>query len=416
VASLLEGKKEFEELINIYTDSDSPQRAGDFGWYQRGDIGSNPALEDAAFGLEMVGQFVGPIRAGNGFHFVKLTGIREEQSVPYRNARQLLRDEIISDKVAENLAKLVEHGLETMDVERNFELLNDPDADDSATLFRVEDFRYSLGRFRRAVMLQGLDRRSEQEEFLKRLLRNAIVYQTAVEAGYGRLDVEKSFEALINQRLGDIYLENEIDNRVQIPERELLARYEKEKDALRSPTRLHPHWILIRADVPQDAMRYQQEIAMRKAQQYANNLYYDLLLRNGEPFSDLAKKYSDHQPTKASGGDLGLYEGGTMGHRFDQVAFSMAEGEISHPVELRNGYCLIWLRQRFPSHPLSFDEARADLYRRMQEERISELKMALQKEIREGRSWTIDHELLSQLARFLLQARDDRILQAHLIE
>jgi parvulin-like peptidyl-prolyl isomerase len=105
-----------------------------------------------------------------------------------------------------------------------------------------------------------------------------------------------------------------------------------------------------------------------------------------------------------------------MGHRFDEVVFTLLEGEISHPVELRNGYCLIWLRERFPSRPLSFDEARPDLYRRIQEEKTLEMKTALQEEIREGREWTVDGELLARLARFLLQARDDRILQAQMIQ
>jgi hypothetical protein len=63
---------------------------------------------------------------------------------------------------------------------------------------------------------------------------------------------------------------------------------------------------------------------------------------------------------------------------------------------------------------LSFDEARSDLYRRIRESKINEMRKALREEIREGRTWTIDEDLLAALARFLLQARDDRILQAQL--
>lgn len=415
VAEQLEGKREFDELLHTYSDSTDPQRFMDHGWYSRGDLESNPAFEDALFALKKVGEHTGPVRARNGFHFGKLTGIREGGAVSYANARLLIRDEVVQAKVEKKLAELIEKGMKSMTVERNFELLDQPDAKDDATLFRVENYRYPLGRFRSIALATGLDRRSDREQFLEQAIRNAIVYQFAVEAGYQRLDIESLCRPAVDEYLARIYLEKEVDDRVEVPETEILKYYQKHREVLVSQTKIRPFWILIRANVAADVLRYQKELAMREAKQQADQIYYGLIRRAGEPFTDLARKYSHHEPTRFRGGDLGIYEGGTMGHRFDEVAFAMQAGEISQPRELRNGYCIIWLRERFPSRPLTYDEARERIDQDLRGEKIYQRRNEIRREVRQGQRMKINNELLTVVADYLVKARDDLILRARLV-
>jgi peptidyl-prolyl cis-trans isomerase C len=416
VQSLLEGKREFEELMHTYSDSDSPQRFMDYGWYQRGDLQSNPEFEDALFALKRVGEHTGPVRARNGFHFGKLTGVKEEGVVQYETARLLIRDELVQARVEGRLEELVKEGLETMAVEKNFDLLDQPDAPDDAVLFRVGDYRYPLGWLRFAALAQGLDRRSEQEQYLERAIRDAIIYQFAIEAGYGRLDIESLARPAVKAYLAQIYLTKAIDDQVSVSESEILAYYDENRERFVSNTKIHPHWILIRAEVPEDALRYQKALAMREAKKIVDQIYYGLIRRTGEPFADLARKYSHHEPTKLRGGDLGLYQGAALGHRFDEVAFSMEEGEISHPVELENGYCIIWIRERFPSQRLSYEEVRDDIEETVRRAKIQERRKEVRQEVREGREVETNDELLRETAAYLLKARDDFILRARLMQ
>jgi len=416
VRSLLEGKKEFEELVYTYSDSTSPQRLGDFGWYKMGDLESNPAFQEAVFSMKKVGEHVGPIRARNGFHFAKLSGVQEEEVVSYENSRLVIRDELVQAKVEKRLAELVEQGRNTMTVERNFDLLDQPDAPDDAFLFRVNTYRYPLGRFRRIALAQGLDHRDAQVQYLEKALREAIVHQFAIEAGYGRLDIERLFKAVIDRHLQNVYLQCEVDDQVDVSEAEILKYYEENRKALVSETRIHPYWILIRADVPADAMRYQKEIAMHEAKNQADQLFYGLIHGGGEPFTDLARKYSDHEPSRIRGGDLGLYAGASLGHRFDEVAFGMEPGQISQPVELSNGYCIIWMREKFPSRPLTYDEAHRSIQEGIRQRKIDQRRRELREAARQERDIIANDELLKTVAGYLVRAHDDLIIRARLIQ
>lgn len=66
---------------------------------------------------------------------------------------------------------------------------------------------------------------------------------------------------------------------------------------------------------------------------------YDRAL-SGEDFSELAKTMSDG-PSKEKGGDLGSFGRGAMTPAFEEVAFSLKEGEISQPVETPFGFHII---------------------------------------------------------------------------
>jgi len=61
---------------------------------------------------------------------------------------------------------------------------------------------------------------------------------------------------------------------------------------------------------------------------------------DGEPFSDLARTYSDC-PSAADGGDLGPFLPGDMDATFEQALEGLAVGEVSEPVQTVHGIHLI---------------------------------------------------------------------------
>ena len=70
--------------------------------------------------------------------------------------------------------------------------------------------------------------------------------------------------------------------------------------------------------------------------------------RAGEDFAALAAEYSEDPGSKSRGGYLGYVKGGRLIYPFEKVAFTMAPGEISNPVETRFGYHVIKVHDARP--------------------------------------------------------------------
>ena len=77
--------------------------------------------------------------------------------------------------------------------------------------------------------------------------------------------------------------------------------------------------------------------------------------KKGEDFGKLATEFSDHEPTKASGGDMGYFIPGMGKHdpKLEEVASQLAVGGISDLIESPGGYDIIKVTERSPLNPSS---------------------------------------------------------------
>ena len=64
------------------------------------------------------------------------------------------------------------------------------------------------------------------------------------------------------------------------------------------------------------------------------------MIRGGERFADMAKKYSKC-PSKKKGGDLGWFKKGEMVKEFEKAAFGGEKGSVVGPVRTEFGWHLI---------------------------------------------------------------------------
>lgn len=70
------------------------------------------------------------------------------------------------------------------------------------------------------------------------------------------------------------------------------------------------------------------------------------MIKSGQNFEKLAKKYSEDENTKQKGGDLGYFRKGEMVKEFEDVAFSLGIGEISEIVKTSYGFHIIKVTDR----------------------------------------------------------------------
>lgn len=73
-------------------------------------------------------------------------------------------------------------------------------------------------------------------------------------------------------------------------------------------------------------------------------------IRAGESFDALAARFSDDPATKDKGGDIGVFARGAMLQEFEDVAFSMREGDLRGPVRTEVGWHIMQCTEYVPEY------------------------------------------------------------------
>lgn len=126
-------------------------------------------------------------------------------------------------------------------------------------------------------------------------------------------------------------------NKVSISDDEISAYYDKNKSAFMAEEQVKASHILVKEE--------------EKAKEIADEI------KAGKSFADAAKDHSDC-PSKANGGDLGLFGKGKMVPEFEKVAFALEIGELSHIVKTQFGYHLIMVTDKVEAKQKSLEEVK----------------------------------------------------------
>ncbi|MBI3987526.1 MAG: peptidylprolyl isomerase [Lentisphaerae bacterium] len=180
------------------------------------------------------------------------------------------------------------------------------------------------------------------------------------------------FESMIREQLR---LEKLLDL-AEPTEEQVAAIYEEKKAEFQTPETARARHILLTVaatnTVAEKAARKQEAESIRKQ------------LAEGADFAALAREKSDC-PSKAQGGDLGMFKRGQMVPPFEQAAFGLKTNELSQVVETQFGFHVIQMLEHTPERALSREEARerivANLKNRMGREKMDALLKALKEKI-----------------------------------
>ncbi len=152
---------------------------------------------------------------------------------------------------------------------------------------------------------------------------------------------------------------------VEVDEAILQELYEDRIDAFGVPEERHARHILINAE--EGLSDTEIEAARSKAVGLLEKI------QAGESFKTLAKEESDDAGSAIDGGDLGYFGRGMMVSAFDDVVFSMKEGEVSELVQTPFGFHIIKLEDIREGSSKSFEEVRADLERSYREQQAEDV-------------------------------------------
>lgn len=124
---------------------------------------------------------------------------------------------------------------------------------------------------------------------------------------------------------------------------------------------------------------------MEKALKKAEEIYKKA--KSGAKFEELAKQYSD-DISKNNGGDLGFVKRGMMIKEFEDVLFSLKEGEISKPVKTSFGYHIIKNEKYLPKKEYTFAEVKDQIRSTILKDKImSQFKQSVQAKYKEIQSF-----------------------------
>jgi len=170
------------------------------------------------------------------------------------------------------------------------------------------------------------------------------------------------------------YLETQVMSNVAVSEQAIRDFYDKNKDQVRSPDRMHLRHILIA--VNPKASPADKEKAKAKAEDLRKQI------TGGADFAKLAEANSDDPGSKVRGGDLDWVVAGQTPPAFEKAAMALKTNEISPVVESPVGFHIIQLLERQAAGVVPYEQAKDRLGMMLKQKQAQELMQAKVKELR----------------------------------
>jgi peptidyl-prolyl cis-trans isomerase C len=227
-----------------------------------------------------------------------------------------------------------------------------------------KDMRQELKRVPREVQA-FFSSKEGQKQFLERVTRRELLLQEAEKRKLGEQpEVTEQVNNLRRELMIRALVQDEIGSKIKIEDKDVQDYFNAHPDEF-SGDQVHLKHIL----VPNEDQAKDLQGRLAK----------------NEPFDELAKKFSQDTASAPKGGDLGVLSREQMLPDFAKAAFALKPNEVSAPVKTPFGFHLIKLVERKKGQPLTFEQVKGQLQRRMLEEKQAERFQAWIKDL-EGKA------------------------------
>jgi peptidyl-prolyl cis-trans isomerase C len=246
-----------------------------------------------------------------------------------------------------------------------------------APLIQVNDQKISMAEFQAAfekslqkdLNLSGIEREELQRSFLVQLIDRELIHgearqlsitlteadvETALQ-GYRQDYPGDSFEVMLQERgltllswreelkeslIMEKLLDQAVYSRVSVTDDEVTAYFKANRGQFDRPAQVRARQIVVA-----------EEAEGQKALG---------LLRQGQPFAEVAVKYS-LSPDSQQGGDLGFFARGEMPLEFDEIVFDLPVNRLSDLVKSEYGYHIFLVEEKRKAARLSKKEVTEEI-------------------------------------------------------
>lgn len=154
--------------------------------------------------------------------------------------------------------------------------------------------------------------------------------------------------------------QEQVRQKITVTPTEVQTYYNDNLQQYQSPEQVRASHILLKTEGKDaDAVRKQAEALLKQ-------------VKAGGDFAELAKKHSEDEGSKATGGDLDYFGRGRMVPEFENVAFAMEPGQISDLVTTQYGFHIIKVVDKKPASTRSLEEVRAQITDQLKYQRAQE--------------------------------------------
>lgn len=186
-----------------------------------------------------------------------------------------------------------------------------------------------------------------------------------------RLDFSVAYDSILYDRYAERRILPEL-----LPDDQLRAEYEKRKQTWFHKARWRARHVLVTPRKDEKLRNRNADDATTSEEAEKKIEFLRQRIADGADFETLAREYSE-DPTAEKGGDLGLFQKGTMVAEFESAVDALKVGEISGVVKTPYGYHLIQLLAREPEGYTPYEEVADGLRGELTAERGEEIQRRL---------------------------------------
>jgi peptidyl-prolyl cis-trans isomerase C len=257
-------------------------------------------------------------------------------------------------------------------------------AEVNGAVITTDDFKKEL-----AILPPYLKQMAEtadgRKEMLDSMVVRELVMQDAQKEGLDKSkEVADRMEDMKKRVIVEAYLKKKVEQSVNISDAELQKFYDKNKDKFKAGDQVRASHILVKTE------KEAQDVLAQ--------------LKGGAKFEDLAKKYST-DPAAAKGGDLGWFGKGNMIPEFEQVAFSMKEGDVSGVVKTKFGFHIIKVTGKRPAGILPFAEVKEQLKASLMPEKQQEVFKKVKDDLKKNAKLSVKEDVLKGMSAQAAEAK-----------
>ncbi len=374
VMQKIKAGEDFAELAKQYSnDSGSAKNGGDLGFFGRRMMVKE--FDEAAFNLKP-GEVSDVVRTNFGYHIIKVTEQKpypsfdqdkEELEKIFKQTRYQTEYDSLIDKLKDQygfhlneqvLAEVLKNAdsLRVGSQIKNYDALKDQPL---VTYNKIDTIRVQA----------AIESMNSERQFMNRVIDsnilNSVINKVVGDSllAVAALDLDKTdpeFAALMDDYRNGIYVfklqDDEVWSKINADSTKLYDYYEKTKDKYVWPDRINFSEIFTKSDS-------------------LIHVYYTEL-QNGADFDSLASNYTEHNNMKPKAGNYGL-----VAIDYSPLASKTNEllsqpGTYSEPFASSGGFVIVKLIAKDPSHPKTFEDAKAEVSGAYQEAESKRLEQA----------------------------------------